>query len=51
MTFENINAVKKDISRRMEGATDILHQEFINSEFKLHFNFNFSDGLIKVVDL
>ena len=28
MTFENIDAVKKDISRRMEGAADILHQEF-----------------------
>ena len=28
MTFEDINAFKKDIRRRMEGAVEILHQEF-----------------------
>ena len=28
MTFEDINAAKKDIRRRMEGATEVLHQEF-----------------------
>ena len=28
MAFEGINAVKQDIRRRMEGAADILHQEF-----------------------
>ena len=28
MTFEGINAVKQDIRRRMEGAVDVLQQEF-----------------------
>jgi len=28
MSFSDINAAKKDISRRMEGAIDMLHTEF-----------------------
>ena len=28
MIFEDINAAKKDIRRRMEGATEVLYQEF-----------------------
>ncbi len=28
MTFNDIDAAKKDIRRRMEGAVDVLHQEF-----------------------
>lgn len=28
MTFDGINAEKKDIARRMEGAVEVLHQEF-----------------------
>ena len=28
MIFEDINAAKKDIRRRMEGAAEVLHKEF-----------------------
>ena len=28
MTTNNINSIKKDVTRRMEGAVEVLHQEF-----------------------